>query len=164
MNSSAPGFKIAIPSAGRAATIRTPLLLPPDLPYTVVTHDVNDAAWYRKNQLLDKATVLVSHVSSGIARQRNWILENLVAPGRWVLMLDDNIKRFEKVDPHFYGQEQVEREALDSAFWRKIYRQPATWSMVKSCLRESIWKAERIGANLIGFASAENPGTSSGTQ
>ncbi len=152
------GFKIAIPSYGRAATINTPLLIPRNYAdYAVIVHTEAEAVWYRKNGLFLPSQVKVTGCAPGIARQRNWILENLVNPGEWVLMLDDNIAAFERVVDPLYNEEEIHMGRLPMKVWHNLFKRKIFFDALVPALLESIERAEAIGARLVGFASNDNP-------
>ncbi len=152
-----PAYKIAIPSYGRAATIRTPALLPPGADFSIIVHTEAEAYWYRQTKLFRAGQVKATGCAPGIARQRNWILENLVKDGQWVLMLDDNIEAVECVADALYGQSSIDMRRLPMRVWHDIFKRRVDWQRVHSVLLESIERAERDGARLIGFANNDNP-------
>ncbi len=153
-----PAYKIAIPSYGRAATIRTPRLLPKDsTDYSIVVHTEAEAKWYRRNGLFHPSQVKVTGCAPGIARQRNWILENLVNAGEWVLMLDDNIQAVECVVDALYHHSSIDMRRLPMRVWHDLYKRAVSWERVNEAIEESIKLADASGAHLIGFASNDNP-------
>lgn len=147
-------MKIFIPSYGRAGIISTPFLLE-DLEWNVVVHDESEAKSYKR--LLPKGKIIVSGVELGIAKQRNWIINNLVGEDEWFCFMDDNIKTFWRVHPNFYNQEGIPTKFFNHAFWDKRYRHNTLPSVLLAILEETRDKAKMLGAKLAGFATTDNP-------
>ena len=151
-----PGFKVFIPSYGRAATIRTHLFLKGVFDYRVVVHNEEEAVWYRRNSTLEPKRIVVSGMPLGIAGQRNWILENLTKDGDWFGMFDDNIAGFIGPRGPLSEEETPPVHLFGSRFWRKKFRAPLTPSDLEIAVRSSIARAQEQGAHLIGFATTDN--------
>lgn len=148
-------MKIFIPSYGRASTICTHRLLE-GLDWTVVVHDQSEFQDYYLNHIPEDR-LTISGVELGIARQRNWILENLVADGEWFVFMDDNIKQFQRVHPELYPNEVLPTDSFNHAFWGKRFNIPCKPQAIQQILKELQLKAEQVQAHLAGFATTENP-------
>lgn len=104
-------MKVIILSKGRADSICTHRLFKD---YMLVLHNEEEKAEYlRLNQELSPEKVIVSGVPFGVARQRQWIQENLVEKGEWYVSLDDKIKAFQAVPEPLYESESLEVQTDD---------------------------------------------------
>ncbi len=147
-------MKIFIPSYGRAHNISTPFLLD-GLEWQVVVHDKSEFNSYVKR--IPRMNLAISNVDLGVAKQRNWILENLVGEDEWFCFMDDNIKTFWKVHPGYYEKLHIPTELFEPAFWARRYTIPTKPELLMSVLEETKQKADSIGARLAGFATTDNP-------
>ncbi|QOR55565.1 MAG: hypothetical protein UMS36scaffold28_55 [Phage 59_13] len=146
-----------IPSFQRAGIICTPKQFDAEQWYRVVVHSDGERADYARHSGIAAERIIVSHAPPTLGQQRHWILENLVDDDEWVLMADDNIRRFEVVDPKHYGENLLDTDSKSSDYWRRVYRTRADWACVRGVVEESIAVAERHGTRLIGFANNDNP-------
>lgn len=147
-------MKIFIPSYGRAGTICTHKLLD-GLDWKVVVHDISEFVSYSK--VIPEDRLLISSQELGIAKQRNWIIENLVFQDEWFCFMDDNIKEFWRVHPNFYNDDSIPTHLFNHAFWDKRYRHPCDPVALKTIFDETCAKADELGAKLAGFATTDNP-------
>ncbi len=149
-------MKIIIPSYGRPGTIKTHLIFDKEnIPYKIVLHNNDHKREYIQNPTIKESNIIVSHTPKGLAAQRNWIIDNLVSKGEWVLMLDDNISEFTAVKPSIYNKYSALKkgsvELCDENFRHKI----GAKTLIK-LLSADIEISERLGYCLIGMASNEN--------
>lgn len=151
---------IYVCSYARPDTISTPSVLE-DLDYTVVVHSEEWYNKYRDAGVVPSARMVVSGVPSGRygkANQHNWILDNLVESGEWIVLMNDNITGFQAVPYPLHSEEAFDFATSDipGKEWRRIYRTPVTADMLMRIFAEMIDHAECIGASYCGFANYEN--------
>jgi hypothetical protein len=145
-----------ITSHGRPDTISTPALLQ-GLPCMVVVHSDDQADAYFK-----AGRVFSVHVSGaepgmcGKANQQNWILDNLVQPGEWVAMLNDNITGITALPYPQHCSSKIDQAARTGKEWRAMYRTACTPATFARICDEMAKYADTIGADFCGFAACEN--------
>lgn len=150
-------MKIFIPSWGRPATICTHKLID-GYGYNIVVHSREDALWYAKNPSIKPGRLVTSGLGYGHAAHRNWVLNNLVKDGEWIVMADDNITGLWRVQEPWYNQDRVPTETMDSRFWHNAFQHPMSWKVfMEKLVSEDIPEAEKRGAKLIGYATNTSP-------
>lgn len=149
-------MKVIILSKGRPDTISTHLLF---TDYTLVLHTEEEKAAYLKNPTISPEKIIVSGAPFGVAHQRKWIQENLIAPNEWYISLDDNIKSFQSVPEPTYGELELPVQSAD-VFTRKDLKDkyeavcpPERFLAICEQLAD---KGEKERAYNIGFGTTAN--------
>lgn len=149
-------MKIFICSYNRPGRISVHKLLDADgIDYRIILHDEEQKAAYLKNPSIKPEKLIVANKPPGMTRIRRWVLDTLVEPGEWYLMLDDNITEFQVVKDSHYGQELLPAKE-SPAFYKDIFENPVPAKRFMECVEEMRVKAEEIGAYHCGFASNAN--------
>lgn len=149
-------MKIFINSHNRSEVISTPMLLDDcAIPYTIILHNEEQKELYLKNPKIKPETLFVANQPVNMTGIRNWILENLVDTGEWYVILDDNITEFQCVSDEFYSKEDLPVKTETSKY-KEVFENKVDAKRMVQVFQESIIEAEKIGANLIGFASTPN--------
>lgn len=143
-------MKILIPSRERATTITTCEWLH-SYDKIVCVHTTDEATAYRAANRLAGAEMVCSHAPLTIGAQRDWMLRNLVAPGEWYLMLDDNVRGFTGVNPDFYHRDDLRDEGCS-----KMFQAPVSAELFLERAKECRLEAEKKGAELVGFGITDN--------
>lgn len=152
-------IRTMITSWARAATVRTHKLIL-DGSYTLVVHSEEDRRWYSKNPSVDPKAIVVSGRPYGLSGQRNWILDNLVKEGEWVVMADDNIDGLSAVLQPWYSFDEIDTSKGRAAIWHERYgrhRNNCPWADFMVYAKQDVAEAEKRGAHLIGYATNTNP-------
>lgn len=123
----------------------------------VVVHNEEQANRYMAAGL-ERQNLLVSGVIPGLngkIQQCAWIVSNLVSPGEWFVLADDDIRAVRVVEEGWYEKEYLPVE--DTSFdWRKVFSNPCSVERMEKIFREMIDLSERAGVRLCGVASNEN--------
>jgi len=159
-------MKIFIVSKAHLPRMHTfPLLVPQALK---MKHEVSVVTHY-KEQAADIRSVLMEHWSippalcrvymtgsDYLVDSRNLIQNELTKPGQWYIGLDDNIQRFNMVEPElFASRERLQTD--DGSNWRPRYRHKMSPVQIMSCFQMLMDRCEKTGTVFGGFASMENP-------
>ena len=173
-------MKIFIPSYNRGKAIITHrLFYDLDLfDYKIIVHDKAQEAMYKANNSIPPERIICSETPVGISPQRQWIKDNLAEDGEWYCMFDDNVKDFEVVCEAEYNEEDLSAKYPEyfkknneedlsakypeyfkknnNEFKKNVYEQPALPGRIMKTFRDTIMKAEEIGAHYCGFATGRN--------
>lgn len=143
---------VYVPSKGRSQTISTHALLE-GIDYTIVVHNEQEKEAYLKNESISANRLVVSHQPYEISLQRQWIL-NRVPVDSWLIMMDDNIKRFTALEEPYYWEPSVPVEG--HVEFRKRFARPITAQELLHYIGLDIAYADQVGAHLIGFGHNDN--------
>ena len=139
-------MRIFIPSYNRSDTIATHKIFAQH-PVTVLVHNEEQAKPYRDNGV----EVTASNTPAGLANQRKWVMDQ-AEEGEWVVMLDDNIRRFKVIDPSFYHKQLL---TDDEAKWK--WQTVATEEMVLRVFQDVMDKADEENLCLAGIRPFSSP-------
>ncbi len=150
-------MKVFIFTKNREATITTHKVFPTA---KVIVHSKEQRRAYIQQAMLPAERVVVSGVAGdtfGLSRQREWVMQNLVAENEWVVFADDNIHHLTAVpEPHYCVDELPIKEGGGKK-WRKIYGKTCEADhFLRKLVPETIAYAERVGARMCGFALVDN--------
>ena len=139
-------MRIFIPSYNRAETITTTKIFT-NHEVQVVVHNEEQAKPYIENGI----EPLISNTPPGLVNQRQWVLEQ-AEEGEWVIMLDDNIRKFMCVKEEFYGQDLLSPEEAKHA-----HQVVAEEDRVMSIFEEIIEKTDSLNLYLAGIRPFSSP-------
>ena len=146
--------KIFIPSKGRAEKLKaSSLKVFPEA--VVVVHNEKEYDDYRKVGI--EQEIIISNVAFGNvgkALQLNYLLDNHIEDGEWVVMADDDVMRIEAVHPSYYYMEKFPESV--SKHRNKLYQTSATGYRLERMIDEFVEHAEERNANLCGFTTMSN--------
>ncbi|MGB4204508.1 MAG: hypothetical protein WBJ84_02685 [Bacteroidales bacterium] len=146
-------MQVFIPTKGRHDIITTHLVFPQAL---VVVHTAAERERYA--QRVPENRIVVSGVPGdayGLTRQREWVVNNLVAPGEWFVFADDNIKYVSAVAEPYYQQAQLDVQNDKSLV--QAFNTVCPAERLEVLFSEMIALADKHGINLLGFATNGNP-------
>jgi hypothetical protein len=123
--------------------------------YTVVTHTAAQARTLRK---FSNGNRVIQTGKAFLYENRNWIMQNLVAPGEWYIGMDDNVQRLNCVRKDYYDWDFIDNrdKPRNARSWREVYRTNATRQLSPIC-DELMRQCEANGTVYGGFSSMENP-------
>lgn len=144
----------------RPDTISTPSILE-DLDYTVVVHSDEWYDKYKAAGVVPADRMVVSGVQSGTygkANQHNWVLDNLVDAGDWIMFMNDNITGFQAVPYPLHSEESFDfsTSSIPGNEWRRTYRTVVDMRTLMRIVDDLIVHAEEVGAWYCGFSVYEN--------
>lgn len=125
-----------------------------EVPYTIFLHNEEQRTEYLKNPTIDPASLVVTNVPYGIAKQRQWIQDNFLNPDEWYITMDDNIDHITGVEPSQYHHEKL--PVKDPSFDKKIFTWEYPLATFLMLFEEDRTYAESIGAFNIGYATTPN--------
>lgn len=117
------------------------------------------------------AKLVVSNTKAdqfGLTRQREWVCNNLVRKGEWLVFADDNIREVRAlVNPHYLKLSQIdeiENMARSSqpikeiiTKWRKLFRVHCSEGrLLTTIVPDTICHCQQVGAHLAGFSLTDN--------
>ena len=152
-------MKVFIPSYGRAANIKTHFLWKgyDNKELFIVLHNQEEKIWYAKNKSLENENILVSYADVGIAKQRNWIIENKVSLDEWFVFMDDNINQILTVHKNFYDKTSIPTWIFNRKFWETVYDLQTDWPTFLQNCEKMASEADSRGAKFVGVATNDNP-------
>lgn len=162
-------MKMLIRSYRRAETITTPSVAAfAELEQHVLLHDVADVAAYSAAGRLGSARTFLTNAEpgpGGIVRNTELGIRALCEPGEWIVLADDDVTEVQAVPEPWYSTSAL--PVQDEPFqpppgpewpstWDELYKTPATSGDFMRIVTESIERAERIGAHVVGFGTTKN--------
>lgn len=144
---------IIIPSYQRPTTQHTMrLLASAGIPFKVVLHTDKERAAYIEQDITATGNYIVSHAAPGLVNQRNFILDEMAGWGDWIIMLDDNIRRFTAVPDSHYGRETLPKEKPIL----KLYETDCPPGRFTELSQDMATLADEVGAFHAGYGTTNN--------
>lgn len=146
-------MKIFVPTRATISRMKTHLTLA-GCDITWLVHTQEQGARLRDELGINPHKIHIHHVPEdlfGIATVRDYILENLVAPGEWYAAADDNIEYIHSVVPELYNDE------INDFPERWEYEHPLLGLEVPPFLEELKNRCIQKGTVYGGFGWMENP-------
>lgn len=149
-------MRIFIPSKGRPDTISTHKYLEQaGIDYRIVLHNYEESSYYVKNRSIDSTKLIVANVPDGVANIRNAILD-MAEEGEWIMMLDDNIKRFTGISRALMDTLQEMPKNWSNVEIRKLFQFELVPNYLLILCSSMMELAEKTDAKLIGFSTTDN--------
>lgn len=117
--------------------------------YTVVVCADDDIEAYRKN--VAGQVVAVPANCTNLSLKKQWILDNLVKRGEWVISIDDNVEDITCIDKSLYYQAEIPKPQ------HKDYNKKITVQEFIALAERDIKYCDDNGIAFAGFASNANP-------
>lgn len=146
-------LKLVIPSYDRPQRIFAHLTLPRKYykPIVVLHNDAQADAYIKAG--LDKKLIVVSNLPKGIARTRNFILDELIDSGEWYASADDKVHRTFIVPQPFYASGKLPEDPRAQA---QAFKTVATPERFHEVIQEMLQLGERSNSLLCGFSTTDN--------
>lgn len=128
------------------------------LGYTVLCH----AEEQRNNFIalggVDPAKIVATGKPRGIAFNRNWAFDNLMADGEWALFLVDDWKRCTELDTYDQETEPVLPLTMaDNNLYRRKFNTEIDLRQLHHRAEQMTAELDRVGCDLGGFVAHDNP-------
>ena len=127
--------------------MRTPSLFPGEFVTLVVSNEDQYNLYAGTGTDLH---IQIADVTGNIAAKRQWILDNLVEEGEWIVMADDNIKGFRAIAEPWYSGPELDDTGI-------LMEKPIEPKRVLDIILECQAEAENRGAKFVGFRTNSNP-------
>ncbi len=126
----------------------------------IVVHSREQAKLYATNENILRSQIIISGVDPGKAgktRQQKWVMDNLVEKGEWVMFIDDDITKVYGIDKKYYDILMMPIRDVSTKFLLQAYNKPCSSNYFEFIIKDSIKRAEKIGAKLCAFGPFNDP-------